>query len=116
MDNLNVDWNSGWILFCFFASEGKIYKAKQLFNQACKEIHTATLGMKLTSVVCKLEIKINLSKSKVNLHQYSKSISTTKCVITPLLKIKMNHEMWNRASTPIDMHHLQALEPGAFNM
>ena len=25
-----------------------------------KEIHTTTLGMKLTSVVCKLEIKINL--------------------------------------------------------
>ena len=33
-----------------------------------KEIHIATLGMKLTSMVCKLEIKINLSKSKVKLH------------------------------------------------
>ena len=32
--------------------------------------------MKLTSVFCKLEIKINLSKSKVKLHPYSKSIST----------------------------------------
>ena len=100
MDNLNVYWNRGWILFCFFACEGKIHKAKQWINQACKEIHTATIGMKLTSVVCKLEIKINWSKSKVNLHQYSKSISTTKCAISPLFKIKMNHQMWNRASTP----------------
>ena len=100
MVNLNVDWSSGWILFSFFACEGKIYKPKQWINQACKEIHTATIGMKVTSVVCKLEIKINLSKSKVNLHQYSKSISITKCVISPLFKIKMNHQMWTRASAP----------------
>ena len=68
--------------------------------RACKEIHTPTLGMKLTSVVCKLEIKINLSKWKVKLHPYSKSISTTKCVISPLFKINMHHQMWNRAPTP----------------
>ena len=49
--------------------------------KACKEMHTATLGMKLTSVVCKLEMKINLSKSKVKLHPYFKSISTTKFAI-----------------------------------
>ena len=67
MDNLNVDWSSGWILSCFFGCEGKIHKPKPWINQACKEIHTATLGMKLTSVVWKLEIKINLSKSKVKL-------------------------------------------------
>ena len=100
MDNLNVDWSSGWILSCFFGCEGKIHKAKQWINQAHKEIHTATLGMKLTSVVCKLEIKINLSKSKVKIHSYSKSISTTKCVISPLSKINMHHQMWNRAPTP----------------
>ena len=88
--------------FClvFFGSEGKIHKSKPWINQACKEIHTATLGMKLTSVVCKLEMKINLSKSKVKLHLYSKSISTTKCVISPLFKINMHHQMWNRASNP----------------
>ena len=86
MDNLNVDWSSGWILSCFFGCEGKIHKPKRWIDQACKEIHTATFGMKLTSVVCKLEIKINLSKSKVKLHPYSKSISTTKCVISPLFK------------------------------
>ena len=63
----------------------------------CKEIHIATLGMKLTSVVCKLEIKINLSKSKVKLHPYSKSIWTTKCVIAPLFKINMHHQICNRA-------------------
>ena len=97
MDNLNVDWSSGWILSCFFRCEGKIHKPKRWINQACKEIHTATLGMKLTSVVCKLEIKINLSKSKVKLHPYSKSISTTKSVISPLFKINMHHKMWNRA-------------------
>ena len=91
MDNLNVDWSSGWILSCFFGCEGKIHKPKPWINQACKEIHTSTLGMKLTSVVCKLEIKINLSKSKVKLHHYSKSKSTTKCVISPLLKINMHH-------------------------
>ena len=73
MDNLNVDWSSGWILSCFFGCEKKIHKPKPWINQACKEIHTATLGMKLTSVVCKLEIKINLSKSKVKLHPYSKN-------------------------------------------
>ena len=100
LDNLNNDWSSGWILSCFFGCEGKIHKPKPWTNLACKEIHTATLGMKLTSVVCKLEIKINLSKSKVNLHPYSKSLSTTKCVISPLFKINIHQEMWNRASTP----------------
>ena len=100
MDNLNVDWSSSWILSCFFGREGKIHKPKPWFNQACKEIHTATLGMKLTSVVCKLQIKINLSKSKVKLLPYSKSISTTKCVISPLFKINMQPQMRNRASTP----------------
>ena len=118
MDNLNVDWSSGWILYCFFGCEGKytnqchesIKRAKKSIllqkkklihiNQACKEIHTATLGMKLTSVVCKLEIKINLSKSKVKLHPYCKCISTTKCVISPLFKINIHQEMWYRAPTP----------------
>ena len=70
----------------------KYIKPKPRINQVCKEIHTATLGMKLTSVVCKLEIKINLSKSKVELHPYSKSICTTKCVISPLFKINMHHK------------------------
>ena len=100
MDNLNVDWSSGWILSCFFGCELKIHKPKPWINQACKEIHTATLGMKLTSVVCKLAIKINLSKSKVKLHPYSKSISTTKCEISPWFKLNMHHQMWNRAPTP----------------
>ena len=100
MDNLNIDWSRDWILSRFFGCERKIQKPKPWINQACKEIHTATLGMKLTSVVCKLEIKINLSKSKVKLHPYSKSISTTKCVILPLFKINMQHEMWNRTHTP----------------
>ena len=100
MDNLNIDWSSGWILSCFFGCEGEINKPKPRINQACKEIHTATFGMKQTSVVCKLEIKINLSKSKVKLHPYSKSISTTKWVISPLFKINMHHKMWNRAPTP----------------
>ena len=77
MDNLNIDWSSGWILSCFFGCEGKIRKPKPWINQPCKGIHTATLGMKLTSAVCKLEIKIILSKSKVILHPYYKSISTT---------------------------------------
>ena len=86
MDNLNVDWSSGWILSYFFGCEGKIHKPKPWINQACNEIHTATLGMKLTSVVCKLVTNINLSKSKVKLHPYSKSISTTKCVISILFK------------------------------
>ena len=99
MDNFNVDWSSGWILSCFFGCEGKIHKRKPSINQACKEIHTATLGMKLTSVFCKLEIKINLSKSKVKLHPYSKSISTIKFVISPLFKINMDLQMWNRAPT-----------------
>ena len=100
MDNLNVYWSSGWILSCFFGCEGKIHKPKQLNNQACKEIHTVTLVMRLTSVVCKLEIKINLSKSKVKFHPYSKSISTNKSVISPLLKLNMHHQMWNRSLTP----------------
>ena len=78
----------------------KSTQTKPWINQACKEINTATVGMKLTSVVCKLEIKINLSKSKVKLHNYSKSISTTKCVISPLFKINMHHKMRNRAPTP----------------
>ena len=92
MDNLNVDWSSGWILSCSFGCEGKIHKPNPRINQACKEIYTANLGMKLTSVVCKLEIKINLSKSKVKLHPYSKSISTDKCVISPLFEINTHHQ------------------------
>ena len=100
MDNLNVDRSSGWILSCFFGFEGKIHKPKPWINQACKGIHTATVGMKLTSVVCTLEIKRNLSKSKFKLQPYSKSISTTKCVIFPLSKINMHHQMWNNAPTP----------------
>ena len=62
--------------------------------------NTRALGMKLTSMVCKLEIKINLSKSKVKLHPYSKSICSIKCVISPLLKINMHYQMWNRLPTP----------------
>ena len=91
---------AGFCLVSLQWREGKIHKPKPWINQVCKEIHTATLGMKLTSLVCKLEIKINLSKSKVKLHPYSKSISTTKCVISPLFKINMHHQMWNRAPTP----------------
>ena len=116
MDNLNVDWSSGWILSCFFGCELKRHKTKPWINQAWKEIHTATLGMKLTSVVCKLEIKINLSKSKVKLHPYWKSTSTTKCGISPLLKINMQNQMWNHPLLQIDMHHMPGLEPGAFSM
>ena len=93
MDNLNVDWSSGWILSCFFGCERKIHKQKPWINQACKEIHTASLGMKLTSVVCKLEIKINLSKSKVKLHPYYKSKSET----SPLLQIHIHNQMYNLA-------------------
>ena len=100
MDNLNVDWSSGWILSCFLGCDRKIHKTKPWINQAYKEIHTATLGMKLTSVVCKLEIKINLSKSKVKLHPYSKYISTTKCVICHLFEINIHHQMYNCAPTP----------------
>ena len=99
MINLNVDCSSGWILSCLFGCEGKRHTPKPWINQACKEIHTATLGMKLTSVVCKSEIKINLSKSKVKLHPYTKSISTTKCLISPLFKINMHRQMWNYAPT-----------------
>ena len=99
-DNLHIDWSSGWILSCFFGCEGKIHQQKPRINQAGKEIHTATLGMKLTSVVCKLEIKINISKSKLKHHPYCKSISTTQCVICPLFKINMHHQIRNRAPTP----------------
>ena len=83
MDNLDVDWSSGWILSCFFGSEGKIHKPKPWNNQACKEIHTTTLGMKVTSVVCKLEIKYTLIKAK----------SET----SPLLQIHIHHQMCNLA-------------------
>ena len=116
MDFLNVDWSSHWILSCLFGSERKIQKPKPWINQACREIHTATLGMKLTSVVWKLEIKINLSKSKVKHHSYSKSICTTKCVISPLSKINIHHQMWIVPILPLDKHHLPGLEPGAFSM
>ena len=100
MDNLNVDWSSGWILSCFFGCEGKIHKPKTWINQESKQIHTATLVMKLTSVVWEFEIKINLSKSKVKLQPYSKSLSTTKCVISHLFEINIHHLMWNSSPTP----------------
>ena len=116
MDNRDVDWSSGWILSCFFGCEGKIHKPKPLINQACKEIHTANLGMKIRSLVCKLEIKINLSKSKVKLHPYSKSKCTPKCVISPLFKINMHHQMWIVPILQLHKHHLPGLEPGAFSM
>ena len=116
MDNLNLDWSSGWNLSCFFRSEGKIHRRKPWINQVCKEIHTATLLMKLSSVVCKLEIKINLSKSKVKLHPYSKSICTPNCVISPLFKINMHHQMWNVPILQLHKHHLPEIEPEAFSM
>ena len=116
MDNLNVDWSRGWILSCLFGCEGKIHKTKPWINQACKEIHTATLGMKLTSVVCKLEIKINLSKSKVKLHLYSKSIFTTKCVISPYSKSIFTTKCRIAPLPQIDIHHLPGHVPGAFSM
>ena len=93
MDNLNIDWSSGWILSCFFGCEGRKHKPKPWINQESKEIHTATLGMKLTSVVCKIEIKINLSKSKVKLHPCYKSKSET----SRLLQIHIHHQMCNLA-------------------
>ena len=99
IDNLNIDWSSGRMLSCLFGCEGRIHKPKPWINQVFKEIHTATPGIKPTSVVSKLEIKIKISKSKVKLHPYSKSISTTKCVISPLFKINVHHQMWNRAPT-----------------
>ena len=66
--------SSGWILCCVFGCKSKIHIRSTGINQVCKEIHTATLCMKLTSVVCKLEIKINLSNSKVKFHSFSQSI------------------------------------------
>ena len=87
--------------FCLVTLDVKENTQTKAMNQSSMEkINTATLGMKLTSVVCKLEMKINLSKSKVKLHRYSESISTTKCVICLLYKINMHHQMWNRAPTP----------------
>ena len=116
MDYLNVDRSTGWILSCLFGGEGKIHKPKPWINQASKEIHSATIGMKLTSVVCKLEIKINLSKSKVKLHPYSKSISNTKCVISPWFKINITTKCGITPLLQIDMRHLPGLEPGPFSM
>ena len=114
---LTCDWSIGWILSYFFGCEGKIHKLNPWLNQECKEIHTATLAMNLTFVVCKLEIKINLLKSKVKLHPYSKSISTTKCVISPLFKINICTTKCGIAPLlQIDMHHMPWLEPGAFSM
>ena len=81
MDNLNIDWSSGRIFFCFFGCEGEIQKQKPWINQACKEIHTATLGMKLTSVDCKLEIKKKLIKVKIE--------------TSPKLEIHIHHPMGN---------------------
>ena len=99
IDNLNIDWSSGRMLSCLLGFEERIHKPKPWINQVFKEIHTATPGIKPTSVVSKLEIKIKISKSKVKLHPYSKSISTTKCVITPLFKINVHQQMRNRAPT-----------------
>ena len=116
MDNLNFDWSSGLILSCFFGCAGKIHKPKPWINQACKGIHTATLGMKLTSVFCKVEFKINLSKSKVKLQPYSKSLSTIKCVISPYSKSISTKKCGIAPLLHIDIHHLKGLEPGAFSM
>ena len=116
MDNRNVDWSSGWILSCFFGCEGKIHKPKPWMNQACKEMHNATRGMKLTSVFCKLEIKINFSKSKVNLHPYSKCISTTKCVIRPYSESISTTKCRIVLPLQIKMKHQPGLGPGAFSM
>ena len=91
----------------------KIHKPKPWIYQVCKEIHTATLGMKLMSVVCKFEIQINLSKSKVKLHPYSQSIFTTKCVISPYSKLICTKKCGIAPLLHIDMHHLPGLEPGA---
>ena len=100
MDNLNVDWSSEWILSSFFGCEGKIHKPKPWINQACKEIHTATLGMKLTSVVCKLEIKIKLIKVKSETSPLLQIHIHHQMCNSPLFKINIQHQMWNRDPTP----------------
>ena len=82
MENLNVDCSSGWIFSCFFGCSGQIHKPKPWINQACKEIHTATFGMKLTSVVCKTnENKLIKVKSETS----------------PLFQIYIHHQMYNLA-------------------
>ena len=47
-----------------------------------------------------LQVRNENKPIKVRLHLYSKSISTTKCVISPLFKSQYAPQMWNRAPTP----------------
>ena len=86
--------------FCLVSFDVKEKYTNRSHESIMRTKKSILLLFSWTSVVCKLEIKINLSNSKVTLHPYSKSISTTKCVISPLLKINMHHQMWNRAPTP----------------
>ena len=65
----------------------------------------STVVVNVIDIVCRfcfccVEIKINVSKTKVKLHPYSKSICTTKRVISPLFKINIHNLMWNSAPTP----------------
>ena len=81
--------------FCLVSLDVKEKYTNQSHESIMRAKKSILLLFSWTSMVCKLEIKINLSKSKVKLHPYSKSISTTKCEISPLLKINMHHQMWN---------------------
>ena len=95
---------AGFCLVSFNVKQKYTNESHESIKCANKSI-LRTFGIKLTSVVWKLEIKINLSKSKVKLHPYSKSICTTKCVISPLFKIDMHPQMCNQPLLKINFHH-----------
>ena len=68
-------------------AEGPWFKSGQVVLINLEQWLDLSLGMKLTSVVCKLEIKINLSKSKVKVHPVGVNFS--------LLQIHIHHQMCN---------------------
>ena len=81
MDNLNVDWSSGWILSCFFGCEGKLHKTKPWINQGvqrnayCYSWHEANIrGLQVRN-----ENKLIKVKSETS----------------PLLRIHIHHQICN---------------------
>ena len=55
-------------------------------------------------------------KDKIETHPYTKSIYTTKCVISPLSRINMTTKCGIALLLKLHMNDLPGLEPGVFSM
>ena len=82
MDNLNVDWSSGWILSCYLGCEGKY--TNQTMNQSSVQ----------RNPYCYSWHEVNISGVQV---RNKNKLMKVKSETSPLLEIHIHHQMCNNA-------------------